>query len=396
MKKLLCALLALCILLGNVALAEEFALPVLTAQLGKAAQMVESVEQADEYMQVLVVDTAMVTMGRFFGEKTAEELALMFQDGLRDGELLIDGEDGVDERAMFLFDQPDGTYVMDATVIHLDGYTYGMAIVVGADEYFGNDGGEPFSAQADFWVSTLDVFDGEVVSEQEDVSVMLLFDHAYYNEAELIGAETYDETSYSMQLLYDGMVSLHEYALPEMGGDLESELAGIAQRIHGQFRDLEWYQDDALTAQLAGFPVYMAEWMTGQNEDTRTCRALVVQGPQTLVLAAVVPVDWEEDYAAGIEDLFASAEIFVSDAASDSSAALAEQLGYDCFGEYSEFVYVWDEVIDGADYCVYEFVDDVGTPIGVIAVQPETGEALVSYGTDALAPEYQPVMESVG
>ena len=113
---------------------------------------------------------------------------------------------------------------------------------------------------------------------------------------------------------------------------------------------------------------------------------MAVLADKMLVIAAAA-----EQLPESVDALFASAQIFAMEAEYDISGVQAEEIGYALFGEYGEFIYLWDEEIDGFDYCVYEFYDVDGDIIGALAVRPDTGDALVSFGAEAIEPVYEPV-----
>lgn len=393
MKKWICALLAMCLLAVLPACAEG-ELPVLTAQLGKAAELAEQTEHGDEYVEVLTVEDVSVTMGRFAGEMTAEELGMMFSDDLHDGEMLIEGEDGVDQRAMFYTDNGGTDDVMDVTVLWLDGYTYGFVCVTGSDAYFGGEE-EPLREQIDFWVSTLDIFDGEFAADpMGDITMMLLYDSPLYDEAELINSGAIGDGGYYMELMAEaGVVRIGEYTLPMLdeSGDVQAALNGVAQTIHADAREFACEQEEELTLRLE-YPAYRCRWMTGANEDTREVHAVIVTGEQTLALSVALSVDWAEDYADQVEALFDSVTLYTDSAEADGPYMAAEEIAFALLGDYMDYWYAWNETIEEQDYWVYEFADIDGECIGAVAVQEETGEAYISIGTDAMEAVYEPVL----
>ena len=159
MKRMIAMLLALGLLLGCAA-AESVQLPVLTAQLGAAAVLVDMQQVDDEYTEVLMVEDITVIMGRYAGEKTTEEVALWYGDDFSDSEILLREEIGVNERGIYTYSDGQCGWVIDTTVIWLDGYTYAFTAVVEENAYFGYITDEPMSAHIDWLVETLDVFDG--------------------------------------------------------------------------------------------------------------------------------------------------------------------------------------------------------------------------------------------
>lgn len=393
MKKLICLLLA-CFLLCGAALA-EIELPVLVAQLGAAAEMIASAENGDEYEQMFAIDIAQVTMGRYAGELTSEDMALRVAGDIRDGEQLVDGEDGIDQRAVFLTGNGEDAVAVDATVIWLDGYTYGFVCQVDSDAYFGYTDDEAFRERVDFWVGSLDVFDGEV-SGDEDVAatIMLLYGGDLYDSAEMSDAGPVGEDGTYMELIAaDGLVTIGEYTLPMLTNteNMEAALLSTVQEIHAGASDFFYEQSDVMTQQLGGYPAYLCSWTYGEEGDLCQVSALIVAGEQTLVLWVGVDDEYFTDYEAQIEDMFASAEIYATGEQLDMSSVQAEEIGYSLFGDYAEFAYVWDETFDDGDYCVYEFFDEDELTIGLIAVQPETGAAYVSFGDDTAAPDFEPV-----
>lgn len=394
MKRLVCLLLA-CLLLCGAALAENM-LPVLVAQLGTGAEMVASEENGDEYQQTLSTDAAQVTMGRYAGELTAEDMALRVVSDIREGEMLVDGEGGIDQRAVFLTGENEDTTVVDTSVIWLDGFTYGFVCLVNSDLYYGYTDADPFSETVDFWVNSLDVFDGAVAEEENsEATIMLLYGGELYESAEMSDAGFVGEDGSYMQLIADdGRVVIGEYTLSVLTNtaDMEAALLSAVQQIHADAADFFYEASEAMTAQLGGYPAYLCSWTTGADADMQQVSALVVAGGQTLVLWVGVDDEYFVDYEAQIEDLFASTEIYATGEQMDMASIQAEEIGYSLFGEYAEFVYVWDETIAGEDYCVYEFTDENEISIGRIAVQPETGAAYVSFGEDAQSAGFEPVL----
>lgn len=391
MKKMIYMLLACVLLLSGMACAEG-ELPVLAAQLGKAAEMVEQTAEGDEYMEVLAVGEASVIIGRYAGELSAEELGAKFSDDLRDGELLIEGEGGVDQRAMFYTDNGGVDDVMDVTVIWLDGYTYGFVCVVSSDSYFGE---EAMQGQIDFWVSTLEVFDGEFGSDpMSDVSLMLLYESPLYDNAELVESDVIGEDGYYLELAADaGAVLIGEYTLPAIGetADMDVALLGVARTIHPDAAEFAWTLDEEMTLQLE-YPAYDCRWQTGANEDAREVRAYVIAGEQTLALSVAVHIDAAEAYAAQIDELFDSMTLYASGVDSEGPYMVAEEIAFALLGDYVDYWYAWDETIEEEEYWVYEFVDVNDEFIGAVAVQEETGAAYISFGTDALTAEFEPVL----
>ena len=389
LKKLIC--IALCFMLCIPALAEEIVLPVLVAQLGDAAIMVEMDEQGDEYTEVLVVGEATVIMGRFSGEISAKELAVRYGDNVRDGEALLRGENGIDERCVYLSGDGENTWAIDVSVIWLDGYTYAFTVVVSENSYFGYITDEPFSAQVDWWVSTLDVFDGAPYeqTEAQTTEIMLLIDSPLYNDSELFTSEPFGEGWMSRFIYGDGEVGICEYQLPaaDTAVGAGDALYAAASAIDPAAENFTWYRDDE-KSDLLGFDVYRCAW---GSYDSHT-RALAVSGPQLLVLTASAEAACFADYEQMIIDMFDSVDVFASEAYVDVSGIVAEEIAYALLGGYDSFNYVWDEVFNDEYYCVYEFCDDVDQPIGVVAVHPDTGHAYISVGTDALNPIYEEVL----
>ena len=159
MKQLFAMLMALVVTSGG-ATQENVQLPVLTAQLGAAAVMVEQQFEGDEYTEVLAVEDMTVIMGRYAGEKTTAEVAAWYGDDFSDSEILLREENGVNERGIYTYGDGQSGWVIDTTVIWLDGYTYAFTAVVEENSYFGYITDEPMSAYIDWLVETLDVFDG--------------------------------------------------------------------------------------------------------------------------------------------------------------------------------------------------------------------------------------------
>lgn len=394
MKKWMCAMLAACMLFSSLALAEG-ELPVLVAQLGKSAELVEQTAMDDEYMEVLAAAGATVIMGRYAGELSAEELGMKFSDDLHDGDLMIEGEGGIDERAMFYTDNGGADDVMDVSVIWLDGYTYGFVCVTDAANYFGDTGEEPLRDLIDFWVSTLDVFDGEFETDpMNDISMMLLYESPLYDEAELMDSGSMDDGGYFMEFMAEaGLVRIGEYTLPALENidDVQAALESVAKTIHPDARDFSAALDDGMTMELE-YPGYICGWITGQNEDTREVRAILVAGEQTLVLTISVAIDWTEEYASQVDDLLASVTLYVSGVDAEGPYMLAEEIAFALLGDYMDYWYAWNETIEEEDYWVYEFVDMSGDYMGAVAVQEETGAAYISIGTDAMEARYEPVL----
>lgn len=387
MKKMIYMLLVCILLLTGTAFAEA-ELPVLVAQLGKAAEMVEQVAEGDEYMEVLAVGEASVIMGRFAGELSPEGLGAKFSDDLRDGELLIEGEGGVDQRAMFYTDNGGADDVMDITVIWLDGYTYGFVCVVGSDSYFGE---QAFQEQIDDWVSTLEVFDGEFGSDpMSDISLMLLYESPLYDNAELVESDVVGEDGYYLVLEAEGgKVRIGEYTLPMLAddSDMESALLGVARIIHPEAAGFAYVQDEALTLQLE-YPAYLCSWTAGVDK----CRALIIPGEQTLALSVSAAAEEFDSYAQQIDEMLASVTLYVSGVDSEGPYMVAEEIAFALLGDYVDYWYAWDETIEEEEYWVYEFVDANDEFIGAVAVQEETGAAHISFGTDALTAEFEPVL----
>lgn len=387
MKKWLAIILMLCLLAGA-ALAEENALPVLVAQLGKAAVMVDMYEAGDEYTEVLAVDTAVVIMGRYAGEKPAEEIAAMYGDDFYDTMPLAHG-DAVSERGAYLFTDGMDNWVVDTTVIHLDGYTYAFSVVLDENSYFGYLTDDPLSEQVDWWVSTLDVFDGTPAAAESDAAgyIMMLFDSPLMEDAELFDAQA-DENGYSYEYVAaDGKLRMGEYSLPAGEDDAQSlQAAVLAAREDAT--DVQWQPDDIRTAEL-GWSVYTGSWRT----DDACARAMAVTGPQTLLLFVSAAEDEIAAREAEIDALFAGVEIYSERADVDAAALTAEEIAYALFGDYMAFDYVMDQEIYGEGwYSVYEFYDDTDAVIGTIAVDVQTGSAYAAFGMDALSAEYEAVI----
>ena len=379
MKKWICLLLCALWLLPAT-LAEGTELPVLVAQLGADVTYVDTEENGDEYLEHLEAECGPVYLARYAGQLSAEDVAIRICGEVHDGELLVDGEDGIDQRALFYTD--DDIAVADVTVIALDGYTYAFVCRMSAAMYEGRDGQEPWREQVDFWVDSLDVFADEPAA-LTDMPV-LLYDNPFLDSCELVYSDATELGGYTMALTAeDGYVALEELTVVDVIAPED-----MALLIDPDAADFSGEQDAALSERMR-CPAWLCSWTTGQNEDLRQCRALIVtMDSVTLALRVGVTADVLSDYEQQVTDMLQSAELY-DESTVGGGYILAEEVASWLFSEIEDFWYVGEGEVCGGTADLYEFLGADDSMLGTVAVRTDASGCYVAFGDGA---EYVPVL----
>ena len=378
MKKWICLLLCALWLLPA-SLAEGAELPVLVAQLGAGVTYVGTEENGDEYLEHLEAECGPVYLARYAGQLSAEDVALKICGEVHDGELLVDGEDGIDQRALFYTD--GDVAVADVTVISLDGYTYAFVCRMSAAMYEGQDGQEPWREQVNFWVDSLDVFDADEPAALSDMPV-LLYDNPFLDSCELVYSDAAEDGSYAMALsAEDGYVVLEERTV---AAAISPE--DMASRIDPDAAEYSAVQDAALTERMR-CPAWLCSWTTGQNEDLRQCRALIVtMDSVTLALRVGVTADVTSDYEQQVMDMLQGAELY-AESTVGGGYVLAEEVASCLFTGVEDFWYAGEGEVCGSTADLYEFLGAEGDVLGTVAVGSDTGDCYAAFGDgDDFAP----------
>lgn len=379
MKKWICLLLCALWLLPAT-LAEGTELPVLVAQLGADVTYVDTEENGDEYLEHLEAECGPVYLARYAGQLSAEDVAIRICGEVHDGELLVDGEDGIDQRALFYTD--GDVAVADVTVIALDGYTYAFVCRMSAAMYEGRDGQEPWREQVDFWVDSLDVFADEPAA-LTDMPV-LLYDNPFLDSCELVYSDATELGGYTMALTAeDGYVALEELTVVDVIAPED-----MALLIDPDAADFSGEQDAALSERMR-CPAWLCSWTTGQNEDLRQCRALIVtMDSATLALRVGVTADVLSDYEQQVTDMLQSAELY-DESTVGGGYILAEEVASWLFSEIEDFWYVGEGEVYGGTADLYEFLGADDSMLGTVAVRTDASGCYVAFGDGA---EYVPVL----
>ena len=379
MKKWICMLLCALWLLPA-SLAEGAGLPVLVAQLGAGVTYVDTEENGDEYLEHLEAECGPVYLARYAGQLSAEDVAIRICGSVHDGELLVDGEDGIDQRALFYTD--GDVAVADVTVIALDGYTYALVCRMSAAMYEGRDGQEPWREQVDFWVDSLDVFADEPAA-LADMPV-ILYDNPFLGSCELVYSDATELGGYTMALTAeDGYVALEELTVADVIAPED-----MALLIDPDAADYSGEQDAALTERMR-CPAWLCSWTSGQNEDLRQCRALIVtMDSATLALRVGITADVLSDYEQQVMNMLKNAELY-DESTVGGGYILAEEVASCLFTGVEDFWYAGEGAVCGGTADLYEFLGADGSVLGTVAVRADTGECYAAMGDGA---DYVPVL----
>lgn len=155
MKRFVSVLLACCLLMCGVAVAEEntaVALPEVELDLGKKAELWEEQDNETVKGSSYIVDDWYVILACEAGEYTAVELGYELAGEMPEDAVVIDGENGITQRVQAQLTTVDA--VIDVSVFQKDGYVVYL-FVMAVDEDM-----ETVAAQVDEWLTQLTI-DGE-------------------------------------------------------------------------------------------------------------------------------------------------------------------------------------------------------------------------------------------
>lgn len=373
MKKIASLLLALLLMLSLSAYAEK--LPVLTAALGKSAELVSQQENGNEYVEMLHTEDFIIYMARLAGSLSAEEAAQHFCGEVYEGELIAAGEDGIDERALFLTGSGRDTAAADASVIQLEGYTYAFVCLCNAKKYSDPQTGADLREQVDFWAGSLDIFEDTAEPAKGGArwtyDMLLDFNEVWQSTA-ADGAEIYGLSA------ADGGVQWEEYSFigQIVRANTETSLKTVAEKIDGTVSGFEWEP-----AADAGENVYDCAWQTERGGETMTCAAKIALLQNDIhALRVMLSPGLPEDVKADACQMLDGAAL--SKAADSAAAELAAEIGMDIFPDAEDLWFSGEAEINGVQLDCYEFVNAAAEPAGVLAISAQGGLAMAKAPED--------------
>lgn len=378
MKKWL-SLLLCALLISGAALAEH-ALPVLTAQLGTAVEYIGTEQNGDEYLEHLEADGGTIYMARYSGEQSAEDVALKLCGSVRDGELLVDGEDGIDQRAAFLTGEGEDTRIADVTVLWQEGYTYAFACLSPADWYCGYGDAEPYKEMVDFWVDSLDIFDAGADPDAAEANLpALTYANPFADTAETVYSEVDGVGIYAISMIAEGgAVAIDERALALSDGETADVLQSVALAIDPDAADFAYEPGE----NEGSFPVYRCRWTTGGDEDSRECQAVVVLADRALALRVAVAAGSRSEFGQRVTDMLDSVSAAAADE-TDGLSGLAAEVASCLLQGVEDFRFAGEEWIDGIKCDRYEFVDASGELLGAVDVSADGSAIYASFAGKA-------------